>query len=719
MKCAPRVDPASRFRPPPFSWEDLARPLIAGLALIGAAACGGSPAAPAEEPEPLEPDPPPVLIERIARAPRSSGFGCLPPSSGLAVDGLREAGVTATVTATLRRWTIDALPRLLAAPLSGSCEALRTEAALAGASGPTPASAIRAAAGWLGASAGFEDRYRPASFLEAYEHVCGSGLCTETGTIPSALADALTPLFLRALTAARVEAIRRASRGDRSVRHWVSHGGDGLLAASAGTGFDPHYPADIGYLSASRVEVYEAAASLAEAVLAIDWSPFVGLTGVSWRLDTLWGPIIVADGADHQHAYDVAPLLLIDLGGDDDYRGAAGATSEPRPAAVVVDLQGADAHGYPELAGTATVATLPEDEDGRWTGDRFVDASISTLGRQGGARTGIALWFDLGADDDVYVALRASQGYAHQGVGLLYDAGGNDRYRVEAAGQGAAQFGIGVLMDVGRGQDVYDAEHTAQGFGYTDGVGILVDDGGDDRYVCAPEGIRFPSAQLPGIQASLCQGAGFGRRDDETPDQAMAGGLGVMVDQAGDDRYVGGVYAQGVGLAEGVGLLIDGAGRDSYDVRWHGLGAGVHGGAGVLIDRGSSPDHYGGSGAGVNVLMGVGHDRAVGVFVEQGGDDAYHLSGLSAGAATCESVGLFIDERGNDAYVGPTSQALGHAQADGCAAPGVGLMVDAGGEEQYPAGGPAGERDRWLDGSGGVGVDGEGASGASGADNSP
>ena len=206
----------------------------------------------------------------------------------------------------------------------------------------------------------------------------------------------------------------------------------------------------------------------------------------------------------------------------------------------------------------------------------------------------------------MYVALRASQGYAHHGVGVLFDEGGDDRYRVEAAGQGAAQFGIGILMDVGRGRDRYDGEHTAQGHGYTAAVGLLYDDGGDDAYRCAPEGDRFPSAQLAGTQASLCQGAGFGFAHDE---RAMPGGIGVLLDASGNDRYVGGVYAMGVGLSEGVGMLIDGAGQDRYDARWHGLGAGVHGGAGVLVDRGEGADRYGASGQGHNVLLGAGHDR--------------------------------------------------------------------------------------------------------------
>ena len=47
----------------------------------------------------------------------------------------------------------------------------------------------------------------------------------------------------------------------------------------------------------------------------------------------------------------------------------------------------------------------------------------------------------------------------------------------------------------------------------------------------------------------------------------------------------------------------------------------------------------------------------------------------------------------------------------GAASSGTALMVDAGGREQYPAGGPATEMNRWSSGEGGIGLDDEGRSG--------
>ena len=73
--------------------------------------------------------------------------------------------------------------------------------------------------------------------------------------------------------------------------------------------------------------------------------------------------------------------------------------------------------------------------------------------RQGAARNGIAMLFDLGESNDHYQSLRASQGYAHMGVGVLFDDGGDDIYEGEAAVQGSAQYGIGLAVDAGTGID--------------------------------------------------------------------------------------------------------------------------------------------------------------------------------------------------------------------------------------------------------------------------
>ena len=53
----------------------------------------------------------------------------------------------------------------------------------------------------------------------------------------------------------------------------------------------------------------------------------------------------------------------------------------------------------------------------------------------------------------------------------------------------------------------------------------------------------------------------------------MSGGIGVLRDREGSDRYTAGVFAQGTGYWGGMGLLLDGAGDDRYDARWYVQGA--------------------------------------------------------------------------------------------------------------------------------------------------
>jgi hypothetical protein len=147
---------------------------------------------------------------------------------------------------------------------------------------------------------------------------------------------------------------------------------------------------------------------------------------------------------------------------------------------------------------------------------------------------GVGILRDLGGGDDTYIAIRNAQGFSLGGIlGLLQDDGGNDRYRtympsaidpaapyqtdgsggvVDDTGvcdnlprmvQGAALLGgVGMLLDEG-GRDTYIGTppatqpfasgilffHSSQGFGCDGGIGILIDRGRDhDLYLEGPPG---------------------------------------------------------------------------------------------------------------------------------------------------------------------------------------------------------------------------------------
>ena len=267
-----------------------------------------------------------------------------------------------------------------------------------------------------------------------------------------------------------------------------------------------------------------------------------------------------------------AVSVIVDLGGDDRYTGsdvAAGALS------ALVDFSGHDRYAMsgPGLAAAIGGAALLVDFAGD---DRYEARELG----QGAAAFGTAALIDLGGDDE-YVLVAWGQGFGlAQGVGLLWDHGGDDTYaaagvpdpygRGRLSGAQGAGFGfrtmlgggVGILRD-GGGDDRYHAQMFAQGSGYYYGAGLLWDESGDDRY----SALRY--AQGNGAHQAL----GVLRDESGADSYALAYGVGqgmgldlavgALIDAAGDDRYAGGVLAQGTATANGLGLLHDAGGADA------------------------------------------------------------------------------------------------------------------------------------------------------------
>jgi hypothetical protein len=390
--------------------------------------------------------------------------------------------------------------------------------------------------------------------------------------------------------------------------------------------------------------------------------------------------------------------LRLDLGGDDVYRDEVAANrSAANPVSVAIDLGGADDYGYDEVASPYDrPELLPADDAGRaGASGGYGNYSRSEHFRQGAARNGVALLFDLGDDDDRYRSLRGSQGYAHLGVGVLFDEGGDDDYAIEASGQGAAIFGIGLLVDLA-GNDQRKAFTQSQGFGFSGAIGALLDVAGDDAYACdngdpAYGGLPvYLTPQLPDNgNSSFCQGAGFGARNDSSALSSLSGGLGLLRDRSGADTYDASVFAQGTGYWEGVGLLADGDGADRYDARWYVQGGAAHYSVGVLADGGEGDDLFGTMLPQVNVTMGGGHDFSLGAMLSSGGADELHAPSLALGASNCNGIGLFVDTAGDDRYVlgSDLAAGLGNVSSECIGARpdavSIGIMIDGGGTDVY------------------------------------
>ena len=453
-----------------------------------------------------------------------------------------------------------------------------------------------------------------------------------------------------------------------------------------------------------------AAARVAGVVERANLGRFAGAPVADVTLTTPFGSIVLrGPGKDTYEAAgptDGAAFVL-DTGGDDVYRTALAASSVLHPVSIAVDLGGNDTYAYAETPVPADRSgrRLPSDGAGRATDGRTLSRTL----RQGAGILGVGLLFDLGAGNDTYRSLVGSQGAATHGVGVLYDEKGDDTYTAEGFAQGAAAWGIGLLLD-GAGADTRSLYVEGQGYGFTRGLGAVVDLEGNDTYVAyagtwagAPASLAsdllYPSSQLAGPPAvpvggnmSLAQGCGAGHRWD-WPDAGFPspGGIGVLYDAHGDDTYGAGVFAQGVGFVQGFGMLLDGQGNDAYDALYYAQGAGVHMGL-ALFDEGSGNDAYDARVPVQTAALGVAHDLSAVVYVDRAGDDTYHAPDLSLGAAEDNSIGVFIAAGGKDDFLAAGGWSLGDSIVSSGGEPGrklvstVGVFVKAGGAARYKVG---------------------------------
>ena len=352
------------------------------------------------------------------------------------------------------------------------------------------------------------------------------------------------------------------------------------------------------------------------------------LLPVEWRLETPLGLVLV-DTTGRNNTHNLRdPLLIVDVGGDDVYRFES--RSDANRIAIVLD------HG-----GNDTYESLEEG----------ADPSAGILG------FGI-LWDTAG--NDSYRGSAFAQASAAFGVAVLIDESGDNRFEAQAYSQAHALAGIAMGV-AGVGSDQYVSLTASQASAGPAGVALLLDRGGDDQYRLGNSPLIRPSAQLPDRNASLGQGAGYGIRAGYGDEGSGAGGLGLLLDLAGNDHYEAQVFAQGVGYQGGVGILVDSGGDDRFEATWYALGAAAHGAAGVFVKRGRGDDRYR-----VSHVMGMGaaHDLSVASFEDEGGDDAYAVGDLGFGVAHDVAVSQFLDAAGSNRYEITGDRCRGFGVAD-------------------------------------------------------
>ena len=346
-----------------------------------------------------------------------------------------------------------------------------------------------------------------------------------------------------------------------------------------------------------------------------------------------FGPDVYSEDAD----------LILDLGGDDLYLNNAGGTRTGMPVSLVIDWEGSD---------------------------RYITKEHFS---QGAGVLGGGFLFDL-AGDDTFVSSDGSQGAGFWGMGILYHGNGNGSYSARSFSQGTGQFGLGVIINE-QGHGHYVCSYGGQALGMFGGAGVLIDKSGDDLYQL---GGLHPDFRDPDMStASMGQGFGEGIRAEKGI-RGVPGGIGLLIDEEGNDTYIADYFAQGSSYYYGTGILLDMNGNDEYVSGRYSQGAGIHSSVGIFIDGRGDDFYY----ASYGVAQGTGHDFGAGFFEDNRGDDEYWGGTLVQGSATNGSIGIFKDMQGSDHYICKDKGQAFSQESDG-----IGIMIgpatDTAGD--YPA----------------------------------
>ena len=240
---------------------------------------------------------------------------------------------------------------------------------------------------------------------------------------------------------------------------------------------------------------------------------------------------------------------------------------------------------------------------------------------------------------------------------LIIDLGGDDIYELSYDSTVSTQ----VIIDLA-GNDTYKAlTDFCFGSGFF-GTGILIDEEGDDTY----------------LGKNFCLGSGLF-------------GVGILLDKKGNDKYFGDTFTQGAG-AWGIGILADLDGADNYNGALQAQGFGGVAGFGSLIDK-SGNDQYFAGGKYKDILRYKEHylslsqgfsygirpymSGGVGLLLDYSGNDGYVTDIFGQGASYWWGWGCLYDKEGNDFY-----QAFQYAQGSATHMT-LGTLIDGAGDDIY------------------------------------
>ncbi len=310
------------------------------------------------------------------------------------------------------------------------------------------------------------------------------------------------------------------------------------------------------------------------------------------------------------------------------YGGTGDNTYDMSVIDVVYDPDGNDTYSYNQS--TPLQVKLVIDNKG-------TDKYVSDENTGNGGWFGISIIVDHSGNDE-YLGHIASNASGVMGIGIIVDHSGEDYYQANHFSNGAGIYGAGILLDLGQETDNYESINFSQGFGGPRGFGMIYEHAGNELYRTNQQ---TPSVYgTPSVYASYSQGFGFGLRKFDS------GGIGVIYDNAGNDRYEGGEFSQAGAYYWGLGILHDERGRDLYYGNRYSQGFGVHQATGILVDRSGNDSYWSMTAA----CQGAAWDVAMGLLLDEQGQDHYHGDSLCQGSAAMQAMAWLIDLQGDDHY---------------------------------------------------------------------
>jgi hypothetical protein len=267
--------------------------------------------------------------------------------------------------------------------------------------------------------------------------------------------------------------------------------------------------------------------------------------------------------------------ITIDAGGDDTYVNNVGSN--------VIDVNFGP-HGQPGILGEGPAKGCQRAIAGITGPPPHCIPAVGVLvDLAGNDRHGVKQAPDVDAQctADPVVRRMLTNGTGFLGVGVLVDRGGNDHYTAKTASNGTGHlFGVGILHDKA-GNDRYLDVRNSTGFALFGGLGVFRDYAGDDRHDFYMPGPLKPDApnQTPGAGGVIDDEDACDNLPRYNVGVANVGGVGVAIDDAGNDTYRGGFTpdflapggtgrggSQGFGNNGASGVLLDRAGVDAYTI---------------------------------------------------------------------------------------------------------------------------------------------------------